>query len=65
MQVNQMGQPVHTEEFYPYGWEWSTPTDTVRDAAIALLCEHLGVRIVRTNATKHGYTEVVLQKSKD
>jgi len=65
MRVNQAGQPIPEEGFYPIGWEWNSPTDDVRDAAIALLCTHLGVCIVRTNATKHGTTEVVLQKELD
>lgn len=58
--VNQKGEEIVEETLFQ---PWSVPaTDEERDAAITLLCEHLNVRIVRTNATKHGNTELVLRE---
>ena len=37
-------------------------TDEERDMAISLLLDHFNLEIVRTNATKHGTTEMVLRK---
>ena len=43
---------------------WSSKaTDYERDTAIRMILEHLGLEIVRTNATKHGTTELELRKS--
>ena len=62
MRVNQNGDPV--EETLMFGYVGDTETHVTeqdRDDAIALLCDHLNVRIVKTNATKHGNTELVLK----
>lgn len=60
MHVNQKGEPVVETELFKC---WSdTATDTERDTAISLILEHLGLEIVRTNATKHGNTELELRK---
>lgn len=55
--VNQRGEPVVKETLFPFGS--NTSDDDVREA-ISLLCDHLGVRIIKTNATKSGHTEVEL-----
>lgn len=56
--VNQRGMPVVTETLLPYGPEM-TPAEL--HEALSLLCDHLGVRIIRTNATKSGSTEIELE----
>lgn len=54
---NQRGEQVVEETLFPFG-ENSSDAD-VREA-ISLLCDHLGVSIIKTNATKHGHTGVTL-----
>lgn len=54
---NQRGEQVVEETLFPFGANASAAD--VREA-ISLLCDHLGVRVIKTNATKHGYTEVQL-----
>lgn len=61
MRTNQADEPVVEDLLYAFGMTFDSATDQERDKAIALLCQHLGVEIVRTNATKHGTTEVVLR----
>ena len=61
MRTNQAGSPVEEEMLYAHGMTFGAVEDKDRDAAIALLCRHFGVEVVRTNATKHGTTEVVLR----
>lgn len=64
MRVNQNGEQLEESTLYA---SWAAGThdrsDEERDTAICLLCEHLGVEIVRTNATKHGNTELILRKA--
>lgn len=61
MKVNQRDEPI--EETTLFGGAWCDPaTDAERDEAIALILRHLGCTIVRTNATKHGNTELELRK---
>ncbi|OOV05785.1 hypothetical protein RF819_02835 [Rhodoferax fermentans] len=60
MQVNQRGEPVVEEHLFRYGIR--SATDDERDTAIVLILEHLGLVIVKTNATKHGTTELELRK---
>lgn len=55
--VNQRGEQVVEETLFPFGAKVSDAD--VREA-ISLLCDHLGVRIIKTNATKHGHAEVQL-----
>jgi CO dehydrogenase/acetyl-CoA synthase epsilon subunit len=58
MRVNQAGDEVFRETFYG-------PTELSDKEAKELLLkliEHLGLRAVKTNATKHGNTEIVLEK---
>lgn len=63
MQVNQAGHPIEEEQLFVHmGYSLSEITDQDRNDAIALLCQHLGVQIVHTNATKHGNFELVLRK---
>lgn len=60
MATNQKGEPV---EETPLFWGWSDPaTDAERDEAIGMILRHMGMKIVRTNATKHGNTELELRK---
>lgn len=41
---------------------WDDPaTDDERDTAIGLILRHLKLKIVETNATKHGNVEMQLQ----
>jgi len=60
VRLNQNGDAVFEDVLYGFGMVGDSLTDADRDKAIALLCERIGVKIVRTNATKHGTTEVVL-----
>lgn len=66
MRVNQRGEEVVEDTLYSscgmvFAFN-SKITDDDRDKAIALLCEKLKVSIVKTNATKHGATELVLRE---
>jgi hypothetical protein len=56
--VNTNGDAVEETELF-VGF---SHTDDERDKAICLLLDHLGLEVVRTNATKHGTTEIVLRK---
>lgn len=57
MRVNQNGQPIVEEPLF-VDWATATPTDDERDQVIAFLLEKFEVRVIRTNATKHGNTEL-------
>ena len=60
-QVNQRGDPVEETLMFPC---WSdSATTKERDEAISLILEHLGMEIVRTNATKHGNVKLELRKA--
>lgn len=64
MRVNQQGHAIDECQLFSYVGESGTLiTDQDRNDAIALLCQHLGVQIWRTNATKHGHVELVLWKA--
>ncbi len=58
--TNQVDEPV-TEDMLFTCWG-ERATDDERDKAIGLILQHLGMTIVRTNATKHGTTELELRK---
>lgn len=58
--VNQRGEEVVVETLFPFSSAQLSEAE-MREA-LDLLCDHLGVRIVRTNATKSGHTEIELQK---
>jgi hypothetical protein len=61
--VNQNGELVHEETLFE---GWSIPaTPAEKDTAIGLILNHLGMTIVRTNATKHGNVELELRKQDD
>jgi hypothetical protein len=62
MSINQKGQKVVEEQIFLSWDSWNTFTDQERNTAIALLCEHLGVEIWRTNATSSGNVELELRK---
>lgn len=61
MRVNQRGQPISEETLFP--WGTGVSDDDMREA-ISLLCDHLGVCIIKTNATKNGNTEVELKSTR-
>lgn len=56
--TNQAGLPVQ-EDTIIFGWD--SVTDQERDEAIKLILTHLKMKVVRTNATKHGTTEIELR----
>lgn len=57
--VNQNGDAIDETPLFRI---WSDPaTDEERDQAIALILGHLGMQVVRTNATKHGNTELEIR----
>lgn len=58
--VNQKGEPVEETTLFRMWGE--TATDEERDTAIFLILDHLKMKVVRTNATKHGNVELVLRK---
>ena len=53
MHVNQQGQPIHEQEI-----SFSMLTLEERKVAVDLLFKHLGLEIIRTNATKNGVFEL-------
>jgi len=56
MRVNQAGEEVFEETLFK---DWGAgATVKERDEAIGFILEKLGYRAVRTNATKHGNTEL-------
>jgi hypothetical protein len=58
--VNTNGDPVEETQMFPI---WcGDHTDEERDMAIYLLLDHFNLEIIRTNATKHGTTEMVLRE---
>jgi hypothetical protein len=54
---------VEERQLFPYVGHHDSFTPHECSDAIALLCDHLGVEIWVTNATKHGYVETVLRKA--
>jgi hypothetical protein len=61
VKVNQFGQPLVEEYRFAYVGDARAEEQDIADA-ISLLCEHLKVDIVRTNATKHGGFELQLRR---
>jgi len=61
MRVNSMDQPVVEDELFQV-WSQTTATDLEVREAIGLLLQHLQLKIVRTNATKHGNVELELER---
>lgn len=59
---NQKGESVVEETLYSAFWVHDTISPHERDQAISLLCQHLKVRIFRTNATKRGEFEIHLEE---
>jgi hypothetical protein len=57
--TNQIDEPIEETPLFRCWGEQAT--DDERDAAIGLILGHLGLKIVRTNATKHGTTELELR----
>lgn len=57
MMVNQRGEPVQEDYMLPGIFE---PGEL--EQAVCLLVQHLGLDLVRTNATKHGNTELRLRR---
>lgn len=61
--VNQRDEPVfETPLFEHLGDSWNTYTEQDRNDAITLLCQHLKVLIIRTNATKDGDHQLELRE---
>lgn len=63
MRVNQRGEEVDGHQVFYVGDDFHSSTE--QSDAIALLCEHLGIEIWSTNATKHGDRQLVLRKKED
>lgn len=60
MSTNQQSKPILETTLFK---SWSQiATDAELNQAIILILEHLNCTIVRTNATKHGNTELELRK---
>lgn len=62
MNVNQRGEEVEETVLSPY---WGDMTGDEAKTLLMLLLDRLGLEAVRTNATKHGATEVILRKIAD
>ncbi len=60
--VNQDGCKIINEELFQV---WSNETATLEETqvAIGLILNHLKMKIVRTNYTKHGNTELEIQEA--
>jgi hypothetical protein len=61
--TNQNGDPVVEETLFEYWSIQATPKE--QDRAIGLILNHLGMQIVRTNATKHGTVELELRRESE
>lgn len=61
MQVNQAGKPIEEVVLVGHGIAFKELEDHERDAAIALILQHLKLQLVCTNFTKQGTTELQLQ----
>lgn len=59
MLVNQNDEPIKEWTLFSAG---DFKNDTEVANAVLLLANHLGMRFVRTNATKHGHQELELRK---
>lgn len=59
--VNQAGEEVEENTLIAYGVCYESLTDSQRDDAIALILSHLHMKLVSTNATKHGNRELILR----
>ena len=58
--INRLGDPVEETQLFKF---WSdSATDDERDTAISMILDYLQMEIVRTNATKHGTTELVFRE---
>ena len=58
-QVNQKNEFIIEEELFT-SWGPKT-TDEERDSVLRLVLEELNLKAIRTNATKHGNTEIKLE----
>jgi len=61
MRVNPYGDEI-VEELLTYGYYLKT--EDVAEV-LALLLDRLGLEAIRTNATKHGWTEIQLRKQNE
>lgn len=57
--VNQKGEEVFEETLF----EWSDLCSSEIKEIVFLMSEHLGISFIRTNATKHGDTQIKLIKN--
>jgi len=62
--TNQAGQPIEETRLFQMYWSERESEADVQQA-IALILGHLQLKIVRTNATKHGNTEMRLLPDPD
>ncbi len=60
--TNQAGEPIKERRLFQTYENGGNYTDYHRNVAIALILEHLGLMMFETNATKHGNTEMRLEK---
>ena len=60
--TNQAGKPVVEEILISYGMVHDTLENEDLCEIVAQLCGRLNVSVVRTNATKHGSTEIALRE---
>jgi len=58
--VNQRGDRVFEEDVFTPGYNLHTTDAQVRDT-ICLILGHLNLKVIETNATKHGTTELQLR----
>lgn len=65
MMVNQRGEEVEETSLFTYGHAYENWTPAELAQAVGLLCLHLKVEVVRTNATKHGHVELVLRGAEE
>lgn len=59
--VNQQDAPIEETILFQCWGERSTNEE--RDWAIGSILQHLGMEVVRTNATKHGNVDLVLRST--
>lgn len=58
--LNQSGDEIFEEDVFTPHWQSGTTDAEVRDT-ICLILGHLNLKVIKTNATKHGTTELELR----
>ncbi len=59
MIVNQRDEPIREERFGT--WNMDELSHAELATVVAMLLDQLELKLIRTNATKHGYTEFQIQ----